>query len=139
MSLTLTIPVRVRFSEVDSLQMTWHGSYVKFLEDAREAFGVKYGLEYMYMYNSGYVAPIVDMHLQYKQSIAYGEQILIEITYVPTRAAKIVFDYKIYRKSDMTLAVIANTIQLFQDRSGVFEVSNPDFYTEWKKKHNLIK
>ena len=112
---------------------------MKFLEDAREAFGEKYGLEYMYMYNSGYVAPIVDMHLQYKQSIAYGEQILIEITYVPTRAAKIVFDYKIYRKSDMTLAVIANTIQLFQDRSGVFEVSNPDFYTEWKKKHNLIK
>ena len=34
----------VRFSEVDSMNIVWHGSYPLYFEDAREAFGAKYGL-----------------------------------------------------------------------------------------------
>ena len=29
----------VRFSEVDSMNVVWHGSYPLYFEDAREAFG----------------------------------------------------------------------------------------------------
>ena len=36
----------IRFSEVDMMNVVWHGSYPLYLEDAREAFGVKYGLSY---------------------------------------------------------------------------------------------
>ena len=31
--------IRVRFSEVDSMQIVWHGEYVRYFEDGREAFG----------------------------------------------------------------------------------------------------
>ncbi len=134
--LSLAVPVKVRFSEVDSLKIVWHGSYVKYLEDAREAFGEKYGLEYMYMYNSGYVAPIVDMHFKYFNSARVGDRLSVEITYKPTRASKLIFNYKIYRESDGVLLSEAQTIQLFQNLEGVFEVSNPDFYAEWKLYHN---
>ena len=44
MELSESIKIRVRFSEVDSIRMVWHGNYVTYLEDAREAFGRKYGL-----------------------------------------------------------------------------------------------
>jgi acyl-CoA thioester hydrolase len=36
--LTDTIEIQIRFSEVDSIKMAWHGSYVKYMEDGREAF-----------------------------------------------------------------------------------------------------
>ena len=36
----------VRFSEVDMMNVVWHGAYPLYLEDAREAFGEKYGLSY---------------------------------------------------------------------------------------------
>lgn len=134
--LKATIPVHVRFSEVDSLQMTWHGSYVKYLEDAREAFGEKYGFEYMFIYNNGYLAPMYDMQIRYHHQVRYGEKIIVEINYVPTRAAKLVFDYKITRESDNLLILTARTIQLFQSRNGIFEVSTPEFFEEWKKKWN---
>lgn len=29
----------IRFSEVDSMNVVWHGSYPLYFEDAREAFG----------------------------------------------------------------------------------------------------
>ncbi len=35
--LSLTKRVEVRFSELDPLKVVWHGNYVKYLEDAREA------------------------------------------------------------------------------------------------------
>ena len=43
--LSVTKPFEIRFSEVDSMGVVWHGHYVKYFEDAREAFGAKYGLE----------------------------------------------------------------------------------------------
>ena len=36
----------IRFSEIDSMKVAWHGSYVLYLEDAREFWGAKYGLGY---------------------------------------------------------------------------------------------
>ena len=61
-----TTSIRVRFSEVDSMQVVWHGVYVRYFEDGREAFGRTYpGIGYMDFYRNGYTAPIVDMQLQY--------------------------------------------------------------------------
>lgn len=38
-ALTDRTSLRVRFSEVDSMQIVWHGEYVRYFEDGREAFG----------------------------------------------------------------------------------------------------
>lgn len=93
----------VRFSEVDSMNIVWHGSYPLYFEDAREAFGKKYGLGYLLIFNSGYYAPLVDLSFKYKRPIVYGMPCRIDIFYCPTEAAKIVFDYEIHHaESDET-------------------------------------
>ena len=38
-ALTNRTTLRVRFSEVDSMEVVWHGEYVRYMEDGREAFG----------------------------------------------------------------------------------------------------
>ena len=55
----------IRFSEVDSMNVVWHGSYPLYFEDAREAFGKKYGLEYMSFFDNGYFAPLVELTYRY--------------------------------------------------------------------------
>ena len=132
-----TIRVRVPFYDVDSIQMVWHGNFVKYLEEGRESFGFKYGLEYLHIYNSGYVAPIADMHIEYKNTAGIGDTLIVETSYKPCRGAKLMFDYVITRESDGELILKASTVQLFVTRDGVFEVSTPDFYAEWKKKYKL--
>ena len=47
MKLTESITFEIRFSEVDSMNVVWHGSYPLYFEDAREAFGRKYGLSFL--------------------------------------------------------------------------------------------
>lgn len=137
MILTDTIRIRVPFYDIDSIQMVWHGNFVKYLEEGRESFGDQFGLEYMHIYNSGYMTPIADMHLEYKKAAAYGDVLLVETTYHPSRGAKLMFDYTITRESDGELILKATTVQLFLTRDGVFEVSTPDFYARWKEKWNV--
>ena len=36
--------IGIRFNEVDALGIVWHGNYVKYFEDGREAFGEKFDL-----------------------------------------------------------------------------------------------
>ena len=117
--------------------MVWHGNYVQYMEDAREAFGRKYGLEYMHIYNSGYVAPIVDLQIQYKQTATIDDVLLVEITYRPAKGGKLIFDYTVYKEADHSEVLTASTIQLFMTHEGVFEPSCPDFLNTWKEKNKI--
>ena len=65
------------------------------------------------------------------------DKLNIKITYVPTKAAKMVFRYIVTRPADNAVIIEAETTQLFVSRSGTFETSNPDFVVEWKKHWNI--
>ena len=95
--LTNTIKKKISFYEVDAIHMVWHGNYVKFLEDGREAFGEEFGLSYLKIFNSGYFAPIVDLQIKYKKTASMGDVLIVETTYVPSKSDKLMFDYKITR------------------------------------------
>jgi len=136
-ALCVSFEFQVPFYDLDGIQMVWHGNYVKYMEDAREKFGAKYGFEYLHIFNSGYLAPVVDMHIKYRNSARISDTLRMSITYIPTRAAKMVFRYEIVRPSDNALIIEAETTQLFVSRSGEFEPANPDFYAEWKERWNV--
>ncbi len=57
-ALTNRTTFRVRFSEIDSMQIVWHGEYVRYFEDGREAFGnwngKRNGISFKYIHHSPY-------------------------------------------------------------------------------------
>ena len=128
----------IRFSEVDSMKVVWHGSYPLYFEDAREEFGKKYKLEYLRIAEFGYFAPLVDLRFQYHKPLVYGMHPRIDIIYRPTEAAKIVFDYEIYDTESGDLMASGRSIQVFMDMNYQLVWTNPDFYQEWKRMWNLI-
>jgi acyl-CoA thioester hydrolase len=130
--------ILIRFSEVDSMNIVWHGSYVLYFEDAREAFGRKYGLTYQNYFDNGFYAPLVDMQFEFKNPLQYGDTARIEIEYIPVEAAKVVFKYKIFREKDNALAATGSTTQVFLDSQYKLVLYSPDFYNKWKKRHNVI-
>ena len=133
--LSVTKPFEVRFSEVDSMGVVWHGHYAMYFEDAREAFGAKYGLEYLMMYGKGFFEPIVELTFKYKRVMIYGMKPEITITYRPCEAAKIIFDYEIRDTETGEVIVTGHSVQVFMDRyTHQLELNNPDFYKEWKKR-----
>lgn len=125
----------VRFSEVDSMQVVWHGEYVRYFEDGREAFGREYpGLGYLDFYANGYTAPIVDLQLQYLSPLTVNDVAIIETRYIETAAAKLCFEYIIRKESDGALVARGSSIQVFVDANGEMALNKPSFYEEWKNR-----
>ncbi len=129
----------VRFSEVDSMGVVWHGNYVRFLEDGREAFGKQYKLGYFDVFNYGLMTPIVKLEIDFKNMVRYGSELEIITEYIPSKAAKINFNYIIFNKStNNELILKASSTQVFIDEKGELQLINPDFYVEWQKKWGLM-
>lgn len=120
--------IDIRFSEVDSMAIVWHGSYVQYFEDAREEFGKKYKLEYLRIYDHGYYAPLVELKLNYKQPLQYQHQARVVITFRPTDTAKIVFDYEVYDLETNQLAATGHSVQVFIDHDRNLVLQTPDFF-----------
>jgi acyl-CoA thioester hydrolase len=128
----------VRFSEVDSLRIVWHGQYVKYLEDGREAFGRNYGIGYLDIMENGLITPVVKINIDYKYPLYYGDTAIIETTYINTDSAKIFFQYKIFRASDMVLVATAESVQVFLNKERELLLTMPPWFENWKKTWGLI-
>lgn len=129
-----TKEIDVRFSEVDSMGIVWHGNYAKYFEDGREAFGKKFELGYMDIFKAGYFAPLVTLDFKFKKVVNYLEKIKIVTEFVPSDAAKIIFNYTIYNEKD-EIVVTGNSVQVFLDKNYQLILYNPDFYKKWKSKY----
>jgi len=130
--------IEIRFSEVDSMNIVWHGSYALYFEDAREAFGNKYGLGYLDIFGNGYYAPLVDLRFSFKKPLIYGRKARIDITFCNTDAAKINFDYEIYDVEDGSLIATGSSVQVFLDMQYQLIWTNPPFFEEWKRKSGVM-
>lgn len=135
-ALTVSEKVRVRFNETDALGIVWHGYYITYFEDGREAFGRKHGISYMDISKSGYTTPIVKSICEHKLSLRYGDLIRVETNIVATPAAKMIFRFKIYNIND-EIVCTGETVQVFLNKEGNLMLTNPPFYEEWKQKVGL--
>jgi acyl-CoA thioester hydrolase len=132
--LTASKNISVRFSETDAMGIVWHGNYLKYFEDGRDAFGELYDLDLVKIYqNESYLTPLVNVKLDYKRSLKVGEKAVVETSFIPTAAAKIIFAYKIYNADTRELMTTGETVQVFM-KDNQLEIITPAFFEEWKKK-----
>jgi len=127
----------VRFSEVDSMQIVWHGHYVKYMEEGREDFGRKFGINYMLIKANGYMAPVVKLTCEYKKALSYDDRVIVETRYIDSEAAKIIYAFKIFRVSDKELVATGESVQVFLDMERELVLTVPPFFEAWKKKMGL--
>jgi len=137
-TLTSQYTVKVRFSEVDSLRVVWHGHYVKYFEDGREDFGKKYGLGYMDVYNHGYATPIVKLTCDYKKPLKYEDEALVVTHLMDSEAAKIIFYYEVFNKETEELVATGESVQVFWNQENEMMLNLPPFFKSWKKKWALL-
>lgn len=130
--------ILVRFNEADPLGIVWHGHYIRYFEDGREAFGNIHGLGYLEVYKQGFVIPIVSVQCDFKKPLRYGDSVIVETTYLPCEAAKMKFNYRLYNAATNQLVATGSSIQVFLDKgSSMLQLINPPFFEEWKRQHGM--
>jgi len=127
----------VRFSEVDSMGVVWHGNYIKYFEDGREDFGNRFGMSYLDFYRQGVLIPLVNIKCDFKKPLVYGDTARIVTRFINCESAKIQYEYTIYN-SDSEVVATGSSIQVFLDLNRELILSIPEFFTGWKKQNGLL-
>ena len=73
-------PITVPFHDVDSIGAAWHGHYAKYFEIARCDLLDSFGYGYEAMRESGFMWPVIDLHVRYVKPLRFGQKILVKAT-----------------------------------------------------------
>lgn len=128
--LRVMVDRQVRFEEVDPLNIVWHGRYPSFFEDARVAFGEKYGIGYLDCYERGILTPIKMMHVDYFRPLRFPEQFSIEGILHWSEAARLNFEF-IIRNKAQEITTTGYTVQMLLDPELNIMLLPPPFVREF--------
>ncbi|WP_372871262.1 acyl-CoA thioesterase [Shewanella sp.] len=67
----------IPFHDVDPMQITWHGNYLRYFEIVRCELLDKLDYNYRQMQESGFAWPIVDVQIKYVRSSTFGQKIRV--------------------------------------------------------------
>lgn len=101
----------VPFYDVDSMQVVWHGHYVKYLERARCDLLDHIGYGYQAMRESGYAWPVVKLSLRYARPAVFG-QVLQIVASMTEWEYRLVIDYDILDKESGARLASGSSMQV---------------------------
>lgn len=77
-----TLDLRIPFYDVDSMEIVWHGHYLKYFEDARCRLLDLIDYNYRAMRESGYGWPVIDLRLKYVRPATFDRRIRVTASLV---------------------------------------------------------
>ncbi|MDR2192323.1 MAG: acyl-CoA thioesterase [Endomicrobium sp.] len=131
--LSCEIEIAARFSELDPMNIVWHGNYAVYFELGRLALGKKYGMGYTDFYNNGVIIPLKQIHFDYFKSLEFEKTYKLQTLLYWNEAARLDFEFSIYNenKEQMTSGY---SVQLMVDKNLGILVNKPPFFEELCKK-----
>jgi acyl-CoA thioester hydrolase len=125
-----SVDIEVPFFDVDSMDVVWHGHYVKYLEVARCALLDDIGHNYLQMKASGYAWPVIDLQLRYVQAARFGQRISVRADLVEWQN-RLLIHYLIQDASTGQRLTRASTVQVAVHlASGEMQLVSPNVFTD---------
>jgi acyl-CoA thioester hydrolase len=106
--------IEVRFREVDSYGVAWHGHFVDWLEVARHRFAAHFGLDTRALLAQGFRLPVLELAIDYRQPLRFGDRVLVEVATAEDPRRVLALRYRLGRESDGGLVASARTVQVLQ-------------------------
>ncbi|WP_151960510.1 acyl-CoA thioesterase [Acinetobacter bereziniae] len=69
--------IDIPFHDVDTMNVVWHGHYLKYFEIARCKLLDQFDYNYNQMKDSGYAWPVIESYVRYAQGIIFGQRIRV--------------------------------------------------------------
>ncbi len=121
---------RIPFHDIDSMNIVWHGHYVRYIELARCQLLESIDYTYSKMFDSGYAWPVVDMRIKYIKPIVYDQEIII-VTSIKEYEFRLKLTYEIRDVKTGEKLTSAYTIQVAVDmKSAAMCYQSPDILFE---------
>lgn len=111
---TKEVEITIPFHDCDMLGIVWHGNYFRYFEVAREALLNQCGFGYMKMKGSGYIWPVVDAQIKYRESLTFEQGIRVQAK-LKEYENRLVIAYKIFNSETGKQTTTGYTVQVAVD------------------------
>lgn len=71
------VEIDIPFHDVDTMNVVWHGHYIKYFEIARCKLLDQFHYNYNDMFESGYAWPVIESHVRYIYGIEFQQKIRV--------------------------------------------------------------
>ncbi len=122
---TFSVTFDVRFPEVDSYGVVWHGHYVQYFEVARNALCAAFGLTPADALAHGYKVPITKVSMELKRPARLDDRLVVTARLAPPETAKLAMTYEVRRAATGELLASGATEQVVLDPSGQLLLTFP--------------
>lgn len=94
---------RVAYCDTDNMGYLHHSNYVRIYESARWEMFREKGVSYKQIETDGYMLPVIDLNVVYKQSANYDDLLRIETKLEKSIGAKLIFSYKAFNENNQLI------------------------------------
>ena len=122
--------ILVPFFDVDTMNVVWHGHYIKYLEVARCALLDHIGHNYTQMLESGYGWPVIDIQLRYVRGAVFGQRLVVRASLVEWES-RLKINYLISDAETGERMTRASSIQVAVDiETREMQLASPKVFTD---------
>ena len=126
---TVEVALTVSFHDCDPMGVVWHGNYFRYFEVAREALLRSINYSYSEMAASGYIWPVVDTRVKYRQPLRCEEPITVSAS-ITEYENRLRIDYQV-RNAAGEITTKAHTLQVaVEQATETLCFVTPDFLLE---------
>lgn len=127
---TAEVALTVPFHDVDMMGVVWHGNYFRYFEIAREALLNQFNYGYRQMKESGYVWPVVDTRVKYRDVLTFEQAFRVQAMLVEYEN-RLKINYAIFDAESGKRTTTGYTIQVaVEEESKALCFVSPDILFE---------
>lgn len=109
-------PVRVHPHHTDYAGIVWHGTYLRWMEEARVEYLRSMGMDYSDLVRLGCDLPVVELSLRYHRAMPMGTAAVVKTAIAEMKGVRMKWDYKIQSHDGKELYVTGRVILVAVDR-----------------------
>ncbi|QTD42071.1 thioesterase family protein [Sporosarcina sp. Te-1] len=130
--------IEIRYAETDQMGVVYHANYVVWMEIGRTSLIQELGFTYAGLEAEGYLSPVIDLSIQYKAAIRYG-QIATVRTWVESHGKlRTVYGYEILHE-DGTVAATATSEHILVKKDSFRPIALSKIDPIWDAKYTEIQ
>lgn len=124
----------VAFNDCDPMGVVWNGKYFDYFELARAELLARMHLDYMSIFEKGYMLPLTKNKIKYIRSLRPGQKASVRI-YVTEYEYLLKFKYEIINKETGEITTKGESCQMVTDANGESVGFVPAFITDAFKEY----
>lgn len=129
--------IEVRYAETDQMGVVYHANYLIYMEVGRTHFVKAAGFSYPQLEADGFISPVMDISIQYKASLKYGQKAVVRTWVEEHTKLRTTYGYEIVHE-DGTIAATAKSVNIIVKRENFRPVPLSKVNPAWDATYHKV-